>query len=65
MSPSALKRICKECTKIIKERNRHEKIDNAEDKYICNKVKYFISRIGILNGKLCSIFSLLMKCSDI
>ena len=55
-SPSALKCICKSCTKKIREQNRQNKIDENEDYYIFEKVRNTVHRV--------SIFSSILKCPE-
>jgi hypothetical protein len=55
-SPSSLKRICKDCVKIIRENDRKQKISNAEGRYIIEKIRNNIRRVGIIPSVL--------KCSE-
>ena len=54
-SPSALKCICKNCSKKIREINRQNKIDDNEDYYIYEKIRNTLHRV--------SIFTSILKCS--
>lgn len=55
-SPSALKCICKDCSKNIKEKKRLAKIEDNEKLYILGKIKASILRVGV--------FSSTLKCSE-
>ena len=55
-SPSALKSICKECTKNIMQKNRQKKIHKNEDYYIYEKIRTSCLRPGI--------FSSVLKCPE-
>jgi hypothetical protein len=46
----------KDCAKIIRENNRKQKISNAEDRYIIEKIRNNIYRVGIIPAVL--------KCSE-